>query len=80
MCRAMLTTDSHYSDAQRSNARFMDAHEGVKDNDVVTRNAQKNATQQWKIVRRTQPTPQGPPAPVLKREHTPSNKLAMDVI
>lgn len=58
--------NGNFTIRQRSNGRFMDAHEGVKDNDVVTRNAQSNKTQQWKIVRRTQPTPQGPPAPVLK--------------
>ena len=29
----------------------MDAYEGEKDNDVVTRNAQGNATQQWTFIK-----------------------------
>lgn len=32
---------------QVSNGRYLDAHEGIKDNSVVTRDAQGNATQTW---------------------------------
>jgi len=34
---------------QRSNMRFMDAHEGTRDNSVVTRPFQNNNTQMWMI-------------------------------
>jgi len=38
-----------YTIQQKSNGRYMDAHEGSRDNSVVTRDRQNNATQQWII-------------------------------
>lgn len=34
---------------QKSNGRYLDAHQGSNDNSVVTRNAQGNSTQVWTI-------------------------------
>ncbi len=36
-----------YRIQQKSNGRYMDAHQGVNDSSVVTRNAQNNNTQVW---------------------------------
>ena len=36
-----------YTIQQKSNGRYMDAHQGVNDNSVVTRNGQNNNTQVW---------------------------------
>ena len=36
-----------YTIQQKSNGRYMDAHDGSKDNAVVTRNKQNNNTQRW---------------------------------
>ena len=39
-----------YTIQQKSNGRYMDAHEGSKDNAVVTRDKQNNNTQRWDLV------------------------------
>jgi len=39
-----------YTIQQKSNGRFLDAHEGSNDNSVVTRNWQRNTTQSWIFV------------------------------
>jgi len=36
-----------YTIQQKKNGQFVDAHEGVNDNSMVTRNKQNNETQQW---------------------------------
>ena len=38
-----------YSIQQKSNGRFVDAHEGRQDNAMVTREKQNNDTQRWII-------------------------------
>jgi hypothetical protein len=38
-----------YAVRQQSNGRYVDAHEGINDNLVVTRESQGNATQVWRI-------------------------------
>ena len=41
------TLQGTYTIQQKSNGRYMDAHEGSHDNAVVTRNKQNNDTQRW---------------------------------
>jgi hypothetical protein len=36
-----------YTIQQKSNGRYLDAHQGTRDNSVVTRNRQRNNTQSW---------------------------------
>jgi hypothetical protein len=52
-----------YRIQQQSSGRFLDAHEGNKNNAVVTRDFQDNATQTW-VIKRAAATPP-PPAPTL---------------
>jgi hypothetical protein len=42
-----LILNGTYTIQQKSNGRYLDAHEGSNDNSAVTRNRQFNATQAW---------------------------------